>query len=82
MRLPLRWIAILYGRVHTDLAATGGIHEAYDVAKMLMAGANVTMLCSALLRRGIEYLQLLEKRCVRWMEEHDFESVRRDAEAR
>ena len=61
MRLPLRWIAILYGRVHTDFAATSGIHEAHDVAKMLMVGANVTMLCSALLRRGIEYLPLLER---------------------
>jgi dihydroorotate dehydrogenase (fumarate) len=75
MRLPLRWIAILYGRVHTDFAATGGIHEAYDVAKMILAGANVTMLCSALLRRGIEYLSTLEKALVRLMEEHRFESV-------
>jgi dihydroorotate dehydrogenase (fumarate) len=76
MRLPLRWIAILYGRVHTDFGATSGIHEAYDVAKMLLAGANVTMLCSALLRRGIEYIKVLEKSLVTWMEEHNFESVR------
>ncbi|MEO8285209.1 MAG: dihydroorotate dehydrogenase-like protein [Chloroflexota bacterium] len=75
MRLPLRWIAILYGRVHTDFAATSGIHEAYDVAKMLLAGADVTMLCSALLRRGIGYMELLERDLVRWMEEHNFESV-------
>ena len=75
MRLPLRWIAILYGRVHTDFGATGGIHEAYDAAKMLLAGANVTMLCSALLRRGIEYMQVLEQELARWMEEHEFESV-------
>jgi dihydroorotate dehydrogenase (fumarate) len=76
MRLPLRWIAILYGRVHTDFAATSGIHEPYDVAKMLLAGADVTMLCSALLRRGIDYLQLLEGNLVRWMEAHNFETVR------
>ncbi len=75
MRLPLRWIAILYGRVQADFAATGGIHEPYDVAKMLLAGANVTMLCSALLRRGIEYLTMLEKSFAKWMEEHNFESV-------
>ena len=75
MRLPLRWIAILYGRIHTDFAATSGIHEAYDVAKMIMVGANVTMLCSALLRRGIEYLPLLERELIRWMEEHNYESV-------
>jgi dihydroorotate dehydrogenase (fumarate) len=76
MRLPLRWIAILYGRVHTDFAATSGIHEAYDVAKMLLAGANVTMLCSALLRRGIGYLRVLEADFTSWMEEHNFDSVR------
>ena len=75
MRLPLRWIAILYGRVHTDFAATSGIREPYDVAKMILAGANVTMLCSALLARGIEYMLMLEREFVRWMEEHDFESV-------
>jgi dihydroorotate dehydrogenase (fumarate) len=75
MRLPLRWIAILYGRVPVDFAATGGVHEPYDVAKMLLAGANVTMLCSALLRRGIEYLTVLEKSFIRWMEEHGFDSV-------
>jgi len=76
MRLPLRWIAILSGRVHVDFAASGGIHEPYDVAKMLLAGANVTMLCSALLRRGIEYLAMLEKSLVRWMDDHGFESVK------
>lgn len=75
MRLPLRWVAILYGRVHTDFAATGGIHEPYDVAKMLLAGANVTMLCSVLMRRGIEYIRLLERDLSRLMEAHDFESV-------
>jgi dihydroorotate dehydrogenase (fumarate) len=75
MRLPLRWIAILYGRVHTDLAATGGIHEARDVAKMLMAGASITMLCSVLLRRGIDYIRLLEGELKWWMEEHHFESL-------
>jgi len=76
MRLPLRWIAILYGRVEADFAATGGIHEPYDIAKMLLAGASVTMLCSVLLRRGIEYLPVLERSFTRWMEEHGFDSVR------
>ncbi len=75
MRLPLRWIALLYGRIHTDFAATSGIHEPYDVAKMLLAGANVTMVCSALLRRGIEYIQVLERSLTKWMDEHNFESV-------
>jgi dihydroorotate dehydrogenase (fumarate) len=75
MRLPMRWIAILHGKVHVDLAASGGIHEGYDVAKMVLAGASATMLCSVLLRRGIEYLGSLEQDFRRWMDEHAFESV-------
>ena len=50
MRVPLRWIALLFGRLHASLAATSGIHRATDVLKMLMAGADVTMLCSTLIR--------------------------------
>lgn len=75
LRLPLRWIAILYGQLHTDLAASGGIHEAPDVVKMLMAGASVTMLCSVLLRRGIGYIELLEGELGRWMEGHEHASI-------
>ena len=75
MRLPMRWIAILHGKVHLDMAASGGIHEGHDVAKMLLAGASVTMLCSVLLRRGIEYLTSLEQDFRRWMDEHTFDSV-------
>ena len=76
LRLPLRWIAILYGRINADLAATSGVHEAEDVLKMLMAGANVTMLASALLKNGIEHLQKVETDLVRWMGEHEYESIR------
>jgi len=75
MRLPMRWIAILYGRVHLDLAATGGIHEPRDIVKMLMAGASVTMLCSALLREGVNFISYLEIELARWLESHSFESV-------
>ncbi len=75
MRLPLRWIAILYGRVGASLAATSGIHRATDALKMLMAGADVTMLCSVLLRRGIEHLAVIEKELCEWMEEHEYDSV-------
>ena len=56
MRVPLRWIALLYGRVTASLAATSGIHRASDVLKMLMAGADVTMLCSTLIRHGIRQI--------------------------
>ncbi len=76
LRLPLRWIALLKGRVKASLAGTSGIHTAEDVLKMLMAGADVTMLCSALLKHGIPYLGAIEKDMVRWMEEHEYESVK------
>jgi dihydroorotate dehydrogenase (fumarate) len=75
MRLPMRWIAILYGRISANLAATSGIHRATDALKMLMAGADVTMLCSVLLRRGIEHIRVLEQEMREWMEEHEYESV-------
>jgi len=75
MRLPLRWIAILYGKIKANLAATSGIHSSHDVLKMLMAGADVTMLCSILLRQGIDKIREIETGMCEWMEEHDYESV-------
>ncbi len=75
MRLPMRWIAMLYGRIGANLAATSGIHRATDALKMLMAGADVTMLCSVLLRRGIEHITLIERAMSEWMEDHEYESV-------
>ena len=55
MRLPLRWIAMLSGRIEASLAATSGIHHGGDALKMLLAGADVTMLCSVLMQRGIPH---------------------------
>src|SRR5450755_2852806 len=75
MRLPMRWIAILHGRIGASLAATSGIHRATDALKLLMAGADVTMLCSVLLRRGIEHIRVMEREMRAWMEEHEYESV-------
>ena len=75
MRLPLRWIAMLYGRVQADLAATCGVHNAMDIVKLLMAGASVTMVCSALLQRGISYLTTLEGDLSAWLEAHEYESI-------
>ncbi len=75
LRLPLRWIAILYGRINADLAATSGIHHGQDVVKMLMAGANVTMLCSILMRHGIKYIHHIEQELLTWMEKNEYESV-------
>lgn len=75
MRLPLRWIAILHDRVRASLAATSGIHRASDALKILMAGADVTMLCSVLIRHGIRHIGVIEHEIVAWMEQHEYESV-------
>jgi dihydroorotate dehydrogenase (fumarate) len=76
MRLPLRWIAILHGRIEASLAATSGIHSAEDAIKMLMAGADITMLCSTLLKNGVGHIRSLEQDLIRWMEEHEYDSVK------
>ncbi len=76
MRLPLRWIAILHGRVNVDFAATSGIHNANDVLEMMMVGASVAMMASALLKNGVEHFQTVEAGIGRWMEEHEYESIR------
>ena len=75
MRLPLRWIAILHGRLRASLAATSGIHSAQDVLKMLMAGADVTMMCSALLRHGPQLIKEVLLDVDRWMQDHEYVSV-------
>jgi dihydroorotate dehydrogenase (fumarate) len=76
LRLPLRWVAILFGRLAVDFAITSGIHTSQDVLKALMAGANVTMMASELLQNGILRIsQILEEMRV-WMTEHEYESVR------
>ena len=75
MRLPLTWIGILAGRVNMSLAATSGVHRAQDALKMLLAGADVTMLCSVLLRRGIQHLRVIEQELGEWMEKHEYDSV-------
>jgi dihydroorotate dehydrogenase (fumarate) len=75
MRVPLRWIALLYGKTKANLAATSGIHRASDVLKMLMAGADVTMLCSALIRHGVRQIGVIERDLIAWMEEHEYTSV-------
>src|SRR5690606_6074130 len=71
----MRWIAILYGHIRADLAATGGIHSGQDVVKMLLAGATVTLIASALLKNGSNYLRTIESELLEWMKEHEYESV-------
>lgn len=75
LRLPLRWIAILYGRTEADLGLTTGVHTAEDVLKGLMAGASVTMVASELLRNGINRISEILFDLERWLLEYEYESV-------
>ena len=75
LRLPLRWIAILKGRVNASLAATTGVHTAADVLKLVMAGADVAMSASALLKQGPAWLTKVRGEMASWMEEHDYDSI-------
>lgn len=76
LRLPLRWIAILYGRTNADFALTSGVHTAQDVLKAMMAGANVAMMTSTLLSNGIGRLMHILNDLQEWMEEHEYTSIR------
>jgi dihydroorotate dehydrogenase (fumarate) len=75
MRVPMRWVAILYGKVKASLAATSGIHTAEDVLKMLMAGADVTMMASGLLKNGPQRITEILSQMNQWMLEHEYISV-------
>jgi dihydroorotate dehydrogenase (fumarate) len=75
MLLPLNWIAILHSRIPASLAATSGISKAEDVIKMLMAGADVTMLVATLLRHGIGHLKTIEEELITWLQEHEYDSL-------
>ena len=75
LRLPLNWIAVLYGRVSCDLALTSGVHGATDVLKAMMAGANVAMLTSELLSKGIFRVRDILDELRAWMVEHEYESI-------
>ncbi len=75
LRLPLRWVAILHGRVGADLSLTGGVLSGRDAVKALMAGARVVHLCSALLRYGIPHLRRVREELERFLAEHGYGSV-------
>ena len=75
LRLPLRWIAILYGQIEADFALTSGVHTAEDVLKAIMAGANVAMLTSELLANGIWRLHDILDDLRTWMDRHEYESI-------
>jgi dihydroorotate dehydrogenase (fumarate) len=75
LRLPLRWISILYGRLPADLAITSGVHTATDVLRGMMAGAKVAMMASALLHHGPQIIHTILADLQLWMHEHDYESI-------
>jgi dihydroorotate dehydrogenase (fumarate) len=74
--LRLHWIAVLYGQVEADLALTGGVHSATDVVKSMMAGAKVAMMTSALLKRGISYLDTIVTELLLWLGQHEYDSIK------
>jgi dihydroorotate dehydrogenase (fumarate) len=76
LRLPLRWVAILYGRVACDFALTSGVHTGQDVLKSMMAGARVTMLASELLHNGVGRISEILSDMSVWMESYEYQSVK------
>ncbi len=74
--LRLHWIAVIYGSIKADMALTGGVHSATDVVKGMMAGARVAMMTSALLKRGISYLDTIATELLVWMGEHEYDSIK------
>ncbi len=74
--LRLHWIAVIYGTVKADLALTGGVHSATDVVKSMMAGAKIAMMTSALLKRGITFLDTINTELLVWMGEHEYASIK------
>jgi len=75
LRLPLRWVAILHGRIETDFAITSGVHDHLDVLKSMMAGARVAMMASELLKNGPGRIREILVAMEKWMEENEYESI-------
>ena len=73
--LRIRWIALIRGRVDLSIAATGGFHQSEDIVKALLVGADVTHLCSVLLKKGPDHIAVLKQQLEHWLQEHEYESV-------
>jgi dihydroorotate dehydrogenase (fumarate) len=76
LRLPLRWVAILYGKIKASMAGTSGVHTAQDAIKLIMAGADVTQMCAALLINGPNHLTKVLRDMQDWMETHEYDSIK------
>ena len=75
LKLPLRWIAILFGKIEASLAATTGVHDHIDVLKVMMAGGDVANLCSELLQSGVSRIKEILDELEKWMEKNEYESI-------
>ncbi len=75
MRLPLRWVGLLFSQIDANLALTTGVHSGMDAAKALLAGADVTMMASALLLNGPEHVRQVEQELVELLTQHGYDSV-------
>jgi len=75
LRLRVQWLAVLYGQVQVPMAVSGGVHTVEDAIKAIMAGASAVQMVSALYKRGPEHLAQVREALIRWMEEHEYESL-------
>ena len=75
LRLPLRWVSILYSRINSSMAITSGIHTHEDAIKAIMAGADAVQMTSVLLKEGVGKIRTILQKLIRWMDEHEYESI-------
>jgi dihydroorotate dehydrogenase (fumarate) len=75
MRLPLRWISILSGKIDTDFALTSGVHSHTSIVKAMMAGAKVAMMASSLLHNGEQSVGPILSELEAWMVDHEYQSI-------
>lgn len=75
LKLPLRWIALLFGRVQADLAITTGVHSGQDAIRALLAGAKVIQVASVILKHGIPYISTILRDIEAWMAEKGYETL-------
>ena len=75
LSIPLRWITMLHGKTEAELAASSGVHSGTDVVKVLLAGAQVAQVCSALYTQGLDHLAVMRDELAGWMDSHSYERV-------
>lgn len=75
LRLRLRWVGILYQKIKSDLAITGGVHTVEDIIKGILTGANITMMTSALLEKGIPYIEEMVRGIEEWLRRNNYNSI-------